>query len=63
MDSFPPYDFLWNKYLKWKNISDENIYKNYFYQDRNTKEPRYYQSIAINKTIREGSSIIISTSN
>lgn len=53
MDSFPSYDFLWNKYLKWKNISDENIYKNYFYQDRNTKEPRYYQSIAINKTIRE----------
>jgi type I restriction enzyme, R subunit len=53
MDSFPTYDYLWQKYLKWKNISNENIYKDYFYQDRNTKEPRYYQSIAINKTIRE----------
>tara|TARA_B100001057_G_scaffold500844_1_gene618240 strand:+ start:165 stop:2480 length:2316 start_codon:yes stop_codon:yes gene_type:complete len=53
MESFPTYDYLWQKYLKWKNISNENIYKDYFYQDRNTKEPRYYQSIAINKTIRK----------
>ena len=39
--------------MKWKNFktNDENIILNDFYSDQDSKDPRYYQKIAINKTI------------
>ena len=53
LEDFPSPDFLYNKFLKWKNFktNDENIILNDFYSDQDSKDPRYYQRIAINKTI------------
>ena len=53
LEDFPSPDFLYNKFLKWKNLktNDENIILNDFYSDQDSKDPRYYQRIAINKTI------------
>ena len=54
MDEFPSPEQLWNKYKKYKNIEDEEteaiITQNY-HTDSNGKEPRYYQRIAINRTV------------
>jgi type I restriction enzyme, R subunit len=53
MDAFPPPDVLWTKYRTWKGLapsSDEIVLQNYF-EDRSGKEPRYYQRVAINRTI------------
>ncbi len=53
MNDFPSPDELWNRYKKDKNI-DENqeliIKQDYFYKN-GAKTPRYYQRIAINRTV------------
>ena len=53
IDEFPTPKELWQKYLKEKNIDEEQeklITEPYYFLDIN-KTPRYYQRVAINKTI------------
>jgi type I restriction enzyme R subunit len=53
LDKFPSPKELWERYKAWKKISDEDeklILEEYFFE-RAGKEPRYYQRIAINRTI------------
>jgi type I restriction enzyme R subunit len=54
MDSFPPPGTLWQKYKKYKGISSEKIEQlatqDYFY-DGSGRKPRYYQQIAINRSV------------
>ena len=51
--NFPSPKELWEKYKKYKNISyEENkIVEQDYYLDSQSLEPRYYQQIAINKTV------------
>ncbi len=53
IDEFPTPSELWKRFLKEKNIDEEQekiITEPYYFLDAN-KTPRYYQRIAINKTI------------
>src|SRR5574344_2385763 len=53
MDEFPSRLELWERYLKEKNITEQEekiITEPYYFLDIN-KTPRYYQRIAINKTV------------
>lgn len=54
LDDFPSPDDLWNKYLKNKEVDEPEVKKvieqDYFADDSNTS-PRYYQQIAINRTV------------
>lgn len=53
LDAFPAPDKLWQKYRAWKGLApwqEEVVLQNY-HDDASGKEPRYYQRIAINKTI------------
>ena len=51
--SFPSPDFLWNLWTKNKgmNTEQEAIITQDYYSDSSNKTPRYYQLLAINKTI------------
>ena len=54
LDEFPSPQQLWQKYKKYKGIEtqeQEDIVTQEYYQDASGREPRYYQSIAINRTI------------
>jgi len=54
LDEFPSPQELWEKYKKYRGIESEdveNIAKQDYYQDGSGKKPRYYQQIAINRTI------------
>lgn len=53
LDQFPSPAELWQKYRVWKGLSpeQEDIYLQKYYSDGSGKEPRYYQRIAINRTI------------
>ena len=53
LDEFPTPDELWNRYKKEKNLTEEEtkiITQPYYYMSA-FKTPRYYQRIAINKTV------------
>ncbi|HRA72351.1 MAG TPA: DEAD/DEAH box helicase family protein [Flavobacterium sp.] len=53
IDDFPTADFLWEKYKKFKGIVTETVEK-IILQDYFTdsdRKPRYYQQIAINRTV------------
>jgi len=53
LDEFPTPDELWNIYKKYKGIQDKNqekIITQDYYID-NKRSPRYYQQIAINRTV------------
>ena len=54
LDNFPSPDELWERYKKYKNIENEEQEKialqDYSYE-RGVKTPRYYQNIAINRTV------------
>jgi len=53
LNAFPSPDALWAKYRTWKGLApaqEETVLQNY-HEDGSGKEPRYYQSVAINKTI------------
>jgi type I restriction enzyme R subunit len=53
MDDFPTAEFLWEKYKKFKGIVTETVEKiilqDYFTDSE--RKPRYYQQIAINRTV------------
>jgi len=53
MDQFPSPEFLWRMWCKSKGITPEQeaIVSQDYYSDGGNKVPRYYQLIAINKTI------------
>ena len=53
LDAFPTYDQLLQKYLVWKGLTDaqERIVTQPYYADGSGRKPRYYQQIAINRTV------------
>ncbi|MDJ1505586.1 EcoAI/FtnUII family type I restriction enzme subunit R [Xanthocytophaga agilis] len=54
LDNFPSPQVLWEKYKQYKGISTEEaerIVLQDYYTDISGKRPRYYQQIAINRTI------------
>jgi len=54
LDQFPSPEELWNKYKRYKGIDtveEETIAKQDYFQDSSGRSPRYYQQIAINRTI------------
>ena len=53
MDAFPSPNELWNRYKTYKNINEttEPIITQDYYVEIDGKEPRYYQQVAINKTV------------
>lgn len=54
LDEFPSPQELWHKYKIYKGITtpeQETIVTQEYYQDASGRKPRYYQSIAINRTI------------
>jgi type I restriction enzyme R subunit len=53
LDAFPKPAQLWDSYRTWKGLApdQEQIVLQDYHEDSSDKEPRYYQRIAINKTI------------
>ena len=53
LDAFATPAQLWNSYRAWKGLAptQEEIVLQDYHEDGSDKEPRYYQRIAINKTI------------
>ncbi|RZS93867.1 EcoAI/FtnUII family type I restriction enzme subunit R [Aquimarina brevivitae] len=54
LDEFPSPEILWQKYKKYKGIETEKveqIAKQDYFQDGSGRSPRYYQQIAVNRTI------------
>jgi type I restriction enzyme R subunit len=53
LDNFPSPESLWKMWTDYKGITtqQENIITEDYYSDGSNKAPRYYQSLAINKTI------------
>ncbi len=53
LDQFPSPADLWQRYKQWKNIEPdvEDVVEHPYYSDGSGKEPRYYQRVAINRTI------------
>lgn len=54
IDEFPAREELYARYKKAKNISNntEKVIKYPYYQGNSKKTPRYYQQVAINRTIK-----------
>ena len=53
LDAFPPPDTLWRRYKSYRGIEDkaEDLVIQPYHMDSSGKEPRYYQTEAINRTI------------
>lgn len=54
LDNFPTPDELWERYKKYKGIKtpeQEKIVSQDYYFDGTSRSPRYYQQIAINRTL------------
>lgn len=54
LDSFPTPEQLWDKYKKYKGIitpDAERIVSQDYYFDGSNRKPRYYQQIAVNRTV------------
>ncbi|MFF0123789.1 EcoAI/FtnUII family type I restriction enzme subunit R [Micromonospora arida] len=53
LDQFPSRAVLWDLYKQWKGISDEEVpvISTGFYDDGSGRRPRYYQRIAVNRTM------------
>jgi type I restriction enzyme R subunit len=53
LNAFPSPEALWQKYRAWKKLApaQEDVVLQNYHDDASGKEPRYYQRIAINKTI------------
>ncbi|MFD5830286.1 EcoAI/FtnUII family type I restriction enzme subunit R [Lentzea sp. NPDC060358] len=53
LDEFPTRDVLYDIYKKWKGIEDaeEPVLQSQFYDDGSGRRPRYYQRIAVNRTM------------
>ena len=53
-ESFPSPEALWEKYKRYKGIitpEEEKIVEQGYYEDGSGRKPRYYQQIAINRTV------------
>jgi type I restriction enzyme R subunit len=54
IDSFPSPEVLWERYKKYKGITtdeEEKVVSQDYYFDASGRRPRYYQQIAINRTV------------
>lgn len=53
LDAFPSPNDLWQRYKAWKGIDEptEEVIEHPYHHDGSSKEPRYYQRIAINRTV------------
>jgi len=53
MDAFPGPDELWSRYRAWKGLTDDTaqLARMPYHDDGSGKEPRYYQRIAVQKTV------------
>lgn len=53
LDEFPTQEELWHRYKEYKGINEEEekIITHPYYFDKNSFSPRYYQRIAINRTV------------
>ncbi|MFL0194856.1 EcoAI/FtnUII family type I restriction enzme subunit R [Clostridium sp. WILCCON 0269] len=53
LNQFPSPQKLWNRFKSWKDINDteEQIITEDYYFDKEGKSPRYYQRVAINRTV------------
>lgn len=53
LEGFPTPELLWAKYKAFKGISEEQdaIVSQDYYADGSTRSPRYYQQIAVNRTV------------
>jgi len=53
LDKFPSPQELWKKYKEYKNITEdvEDLVTTDYYYEHEGKKPRYYQEIAINRTV------------
>jgi len=53
MSEFPSPQDLWNRYQSWKGLSNDSsqLVRTPYHDDGSGKEPRYYQRIAIQRTI------------
>ena len=53
LDEFPSSAELWQRYRRFKKLADdkESIYTHDYYSDPLGKTPRYYQQIAVNRTV------------
>lgn len=53
LEEFPTPEWLWEKYKAWKNLDEkkEVLVTSQNHQEASAKSPRYYQQIAINRTI------------
>lgn len=54
LDEFPSPETLWEKYKKYKGIESndvEEVASQEYFQDESGRSPRYYQQIAINRTV------------
>jgi type I restriction enzyme R subunit len=53
LDAFPSPEDLWTRYRAWKGLTDatEKLARQPYYDDPGGKEPRYYQRIAVQRTV------------
>ena len=54
LDEFPSPEALWEKYKKYKNIATptgEKVALQKYFSDGSGRKPRYYQQIAVNRTV------------
>jgi type I restriction enzyme R subunit len=53
LEEFPSPSELWSRYRAWKGLSDEveRVVRQPYHDDGSGKEPRYYQRIAIQRTV------------
>jgi type I restriction enzyme R subunit len=53
LDSFPSPEDLWQRYLQWQQLSADQVdlLTSQFYTKAGGKLPRYYQQLAVNRTI------------
>lgn len=53
LDAFPSPEQLWQKYKAFKGINDEieSVVAQDYFSDGSTRSPRYYQQIAINRSV------------
>ena len=53
LNDFPSPEHLWRKYKKFKGITDEveSVVAQEYYSDGSNRAPRYYQQIAINRSV------------
>lgn len=54
LEEFPAPEALWNRYCQYKGletVEEQNIVNQDYHFDESGKEPRYYQAIAVNRTL------------